>query len=138
MRTTRAIVLTALVAGLTLALAAPAPGHGISAQRKIEAGLLPGEDPPFTGVTGRVTSRTTPRCRRGSRVTFFRQQPGPDAVVGTRLTTRQGYFTIPAPSGQFEDGAYYLVVKRKVLVNNRFHKHICPRLKTASVTIVNP
>jgi hypothetical protein len=137
MRKMRAIVVIALAAGATLALTAPASGHFLSAQRSIEAGLIPGDGPPFTAVTGRVTSTTTPRCRKNSRVTFFKVQPGADQFIGSRLTTRAGYFTIPAPNGQFEDGDYYLVVKRKILVKNRFHKHRCPRLQTGSATIDN-
>jgi hypothetical protein len=139
MRISRAFGLAALVAGLTLALVAPASGHILRNQRKISAGFLPSNPtPPYTAVTGRVTSTTSARCRSGSRVTVFKVAPGADTVVGSGITTQQGYFTIPAPNGQFADGAYYLTVKRKILVRNRFHRHTCPSLRTQTVTITNP
>ena len=139
MRLMRAVALAALVGGLTLAVAAPASGHGISYGRGVSAGFIPPEPdgPPFTALTGKVRSGYAP-CRRASRVTLFRAAPGPDIRSGSRVTSRQGFFTIPSPGSQFQDGFYYLVVKRKVLASSRLHRHICPRLKTDSFRIVNP
>lgn len=137
MRFTRAIGMVVLVAGLSLAVASPAFGHGVRYGRTIGGGFIPADGPPFTAVTGQVTSGKA-ACKRASRVTVFKVQPGADNNYGSRLTTRQGFFTIPSPGIQFDDGFYYLVVKRKVLANSRFHRHICPRLKTNTFQIVNP
>jgi hypothetical protein len=134
MRMTRAIGIAALVAGLMLALAAPAFGHGIRFARSISGGFIPSDGPPFTAVTGKVSSGKAP-CRRQSLVTVWKQTPGKDVDNGQRRTNDRGFFTIPAPGNQFAPGDYYLTVKRKVLANNRFHRHICPRLQTGSFTI---
>ena len=133
MRISRLIALTALVAGLTLALVAPASGHIVRYGRSVSAGFIPSTGPPFTAVTGKVSSGKA-ACRRYSKVALFRN----GAAIASRTTTRTGRFTIPSPGTQFEDGSYYLVVKGKVLANNRFHRHRCPRLKTNSFTITNP
>jgi hypothetical protein len=137
MRITRAIGLIVLVAGLTLALASPAFGHGVSFARGVSGGFIPADGPPFTAVTGKVTSPNG-KCKRNSLVTLFKRQPGPDNNYGQRRTSNTGAFTIPSPGTQFDDGAYYLVVARKVLRRNRLHRHICPRLQTNAFTIDNP
>ena len=137
MQIMRAVGLAALVGGLTLAVAAPASGHGIKYGRGVQGGFIPADGPPFTAATGKVNSGKA-ACRRASRVILFKAQPGRDIDYGSRLTNRQGQFTIPSPGNQFDDGAYYLVVKRKVLAKNRYHRHICPRLKTNAFTITNP
>lgn len=137
MRISRLIGLAVLVAGLTLALVAPASGHIVRYGRSVSAGFIPSTGPPFTAVTGKVGSGKA-ACKANSRVIVFKVAPGNDINYGSRLTNPAGRFTIPSPGNQFDDGFYYLVVKRKVLANNRFHRHRCPRLKTNSFQIVNP
>jgi hypothetical protein len=134
---TRAIGLVALVAGLTLAVAAPASGHGVRFARAISGNFIPSDGPPFTAVTGKVSSGNG-ACKRNSKVTLWQRQPGADIAFGQRRTTLKGFFTIPSPGSSFPDGTYYLTLKRKVLANNRFHRHICPRLVTGGFTVTNP
>src|SRR5215207_3098709 len=101
MRVMRTMGLAALVAGLTLAVAAPAHGHGISFARGVGASFIPAapDGPPYTAITGKVRS-PNPACRRRSLVTVWKLQPGKDIDYGARRTTRKGLFTISAPGNQ--------------------------------------
>jgi hypothetical protein len=137
MRITRAFGLVALVAGLSLVVAAPASAHFHRHARGISGGFIPDTGPPFTAVTGKVTSPKA-ACRAAAKVSLWKTAPGPDVNQGFATTPGNGSFTIGSPGAQFEDGAYYLVVKRKNLLRNRFHRHFCPRLQTNAFTITNP
>ncbi len=128
MRAMRAIVPTILVLGALLVAAGPASAHGISYARSISANFLPDTGPPFTSIAGKVTS-TAKGCRASVPVNLWRSQPGADARAGSDRTSSKGNFEVLSQGG-FPSGTYYMTVPRKVLLKNRFHKHVCPALKT--------
>jgi len=137
MRLTRAIGVAGLVAvALLLVAAMPASAHFARFARSVAGGFVPTTGPPYTSASGKVGSPKA-TCRK-ARVSLWKEAPGNDINYGNVLTGLSGRFTFHSPGAQYDDGAYYLVVKKKVLSRNRFHNHFCPRLKTNSFTITNP
>lgn len=136
MRIMRALVPALLVGGMLLALAGSASGHRIIHGRSVKASFKPATGPPFNSVTGRVASKAK-RCRAKIKVILWARDLGPDHVAGSDRTAKGGFFRIDPP-GQFEDGSYYLTVRRRVLAKKRRHRHICPRLETNTSSFTNP
>lgn len=129
MRTKRALFAATVALAGTLAFTGTASAHGITYARSVQAGFGPGTQAPFTTLSGEVRKS----CTSGVTVTLWRVEPGPDSKAGADKTSSKGKFQINAPSG-FVSGTYYVTVPRRILVKNRFHKHICPALKTDTVS----
>jgi hypothetical protein len=136
MRLTRLVLIAGLVLTSSLLLAAPASAHRISFARSVSGSLFPQSGPPFDYAAGTVGSPNA-RCRRHSLVTLWRVTGSGPTKVGANNTGGDSRWTINPP-GNFPNGDYFLTVKRKVLFRSARHRHVCPFLKTNTITISNP
>jgi hypothetical protein len=72
--------------------------------------------------SGKVVSVKT-RCERHRKVNVRRRLEGPDALVGTAFTDRDGHWEVHPASTP--TGTYYAKATRKVLRHNSDHLHVC-------------
>ena len=136
MRLTRLGLIAGLVLATTLlVVAAPASAHKIRFARSVSGSLNPSTGPPFDSASGTVGSPNA-RCRRNSLVTLWRVTGSGPTRVGANNTGGNNTWSINPP-GNFPNGDYFLTVRRKVLRNTARHHHVCPFLRTNTITITN-
>jgi hypothetical protein len=117
------VAATALACGLFAALAVVATAHTarydssvtISSQR----GHPHGEGDEFSGM---VVSQKN-RCQIHRTVVVRKRVDGPDPLIGTDLTNKNGRWELKAPGTRA--GTYYARARRKVLRENANHLHVC-------------
>ena len=63
------------------------------------------------------------RCERNRTVAVKRRLDGPDTLIGTDVTNKDGEWELQAPSTPA--GTYYARARRKVLRHTANHLHVC-------------
>jgi hypothetical protein len=117
------VAATALACGLFAALAVVAAAHTArydsSVTISFQRGHPHGEGDEFSGL---VVSQKN-RCQIHRTVAVRKRVDGPDPLIGTDLTNKQGRWELKAPGTRA--GTYYARAKRKVLRRNANHLHVC-------------
>jgi hypothetical protein len=117
------VAATALGCGLFAALAVVATAHTArydsSVTISFKRGHPHGEGDEFSGV---VVSQKN-RCQIHRTVAVRKRVDGPDQLIGTDLTNKNGRWELKEPGTTA--ATYYARARRKVLRRNANHLHVC-------------
>jgi hypothetical protein len=124
MRRSRRVAVAAVFAGLALAsFAVVAVAHTVRFDSKVTIGFHRGHHAESDAFNGKVSSQQG-RCERARTVAVKRRLDGPDALVGTDVTNRDGEWKLEVV-GSTPAGTYYARARRKVLRATANHLHVC-------------
>ena len=121
-RSLRIAVTAALACSALAALAVVAAAHTARYDSTVTINFQPGHRDVSDSFSGKVLS-VQDRCESHRKVSVRRRLDGPDALVGTDLTDRDGDWEVQVPSTPA--GTYYARAKRKVLRRSPSHLHVC-------------
>ena len=112
----------ALTGGAFAVLAVVAAAHTARYESTVTIDFQRGHGSQNDIFSGRVSSEKV-RCERHRRVTVRRRLAGPDQLVGTAITDRDGHWEVQQDGTP--TGTYFAKAKRKFLERTSNHKHIC-------------
>jgi hypothetical protein len=122
-RSLRMVVAAALACSVLAALAAVAIAHTVRFDSTVTISFQRSHHNEADSFSGRVISLKG-ACERHRTVAVKRRLDGPDDLVGTDVTNRDGEWELqlasPPPAG-----TYYARARRKVLRHTASHLHIC-------------
>jgi hypothetical protein len=123
MRRAFVVAVVAALAGAAFAvLAVVATAHTARFESTVTIHFQRGQGAQSDAFSGRVTSAKA-RCERKRQVNVRRRLEGPDLLVGTAITDRDGHWQMQ--TGQTPPGTYYAKATRKYLKRTSSHKHVC-------------
>ena len=115
-------VTAALACAAFAVVAVVAAAHTARYDSRVTISFQRGHGQGGDTFSGRVISVKKP-CERNRRVDVRMRLEGPDALVGTTFTDRDGHWDLHP--GSTPSGTYYAKAKRKVLLRTASHRHIC-------------
>jgi hypothetical protein len=123
MRRSLRIVATVMLACAALAaLVAVAVAHTARYDSTVTIHFQPGHGDVSDTFSGRVIS-VKALCERHRQVDVRRRLEGPDELLGTTFTDRDGHWELHP--GSTPTGTYYAKAMRKVLKRTSRHRHVC-------------
>jgi hypothetical protein len=121
-RSLRMVVAAALACSALAALAVVALAHTVRFDSTVTISFQRGHHNEADTFSGRVIS-VKGACERHRTVAVKRRLDGPDALVGTDVTNRDGKWELQLASTP--PGTYYARARRKVLLHTANHLHVC-------------